>query len=71
MLMLVLVLKMLSLLHDMNRSHAEQAFRHLYVLATEPRCLAAIDVDTRQPVFAPVSIHMKPAPVPGMLLLGT
>lgn len=38
-----------------------QAFRHLYVLATEPRCLAAVDVQSRQPVFAPVAMHLQKA----------
>ena len=43
-----------------------QAFRHLYVLATEPRCLAAVDVHTRQPVFAPVSVQLQePQPAGG------
>ena len=41
-----------------NRSHL-QAFRHLYVLATEQRCAQAIDVDTWQPVFCPVELSLR------------
>lgn len=33
-----------------------QAFRHLYVLATEDRCVESVDVDTNQPVFVPLEI---------------
>ena len=33
-----------------------QALRHLYVLATEPRCVEAIDVDSRQSVYVPLSV---------------
>lgn len=32
-----------------NKSHL-QAFRHFWVLATEPRCLVARDVETHQPI---------------------
>lgn len=32
-----------------------QAFRHLYVLSAEPRSLDAIDVDTKQRVYVPLS----------------
>ena len=41
-----------------NKCHL-QAFRHLWVLAAEPRCLIARDVDTRRPISIPVSLHMK------------
>ncbi|EEA19657.1 Anaphase-promoting complex subunit 1 [Talaromyces marneffei ATCC 18224] len=41
-----------------NKCHL-QAFRHLWVLAAEPRCLIARDVDTRRPITIPVSLHMK------------
>ena len=41
-----------------NKCHL-QAFRHLWVLAAEPRCLVARDIDTRRPVPIPVSITMK------------
>ncbi|EED14058.1 20S cyclosome subunit (APC1/BimE), putative [Talaromyces stipitatus ATCC 10500] len=41
-----------------NKCHL-QAFRHLWVLAAEPRCLIARDVDTRRPIAIPVSLHMK------------
>ena len=40
-----------------------QAFRHLYALAAEPRCLEAVDVDTRQPVSVPVRITLDPTAV--------
>ena len=36
-----------------------QAFRHLWVLAAEPRCLVPRDMDTRRPLSLPVSITMK------------
>ncbi|KAK9834947.1 hypothetical protein WJX84_010452 [Apatococcus fuscideae] len=45
-----------------NRCHL-QAFRHLYALAAEPRCLEAVDVDTRQPVSVPVRITLDPTAV--------
>ena len=35
---------------------AVQALRHLYVVATEPRCVEAIDVDSRQSVYVPLSV---------------
>lgn len=41
-----------------NKCHL-QAFRHLWVLAAEPRCLITRDVDTRRPISIPVSLHMK------------
>ncbi|KAK3245121.1 hypothetical protein CYMTET_45294 [Cymbomonas tetramitiformis] len=41
-----------------NRCHL-QAFRHLYVLAAEARCVEAVDVDTWQPVYVPLSITVK------------
>jgi anaphase-promoting complex subunit 1 len=43
-----------------NRSHL-QAFRHFWVLATEPRCLVTKDVITGQPVGVPIIIRLKPA----------
>ncbi|KAF8621486.1 hypothetical protein AX15_007773 [Amanita polypyramis BW_CC] len=36
-----------------------QALRHLWVLAVEPRCLIARDVDTTEVVYLPVKITMK------------
>lgn len=42
-----------------NRSHL-QAFRHFWVLATEPRCLVTKDVVTGQPVSVPIIIRLKP-----------
>jgi anaphase-promoting complex subunit 1 len=41
-----------------NKCHL-QAFRHLWVLAAEPRCLVPRDVDTRRPILIPVSLVMK------------
>ncbi|KAF2968195.1 hypothetical protein GQX73_g5397 [Xylaria multiplex] len=41
-----------------NKSHL-QAFRHFWVLATDPRCLVTKDVATNTPVSVPVSIHLK------------
>lgn len=38
-----------------NRCHL-QAFRHLYVLATEARWIQTVDVDTGLPVYAPLEI---------------
>lgn len=31
-------------------------FRHLYVLASQPRCVEAVDVDSAQRVYVPLSI---------------
>ena len=36
-----------------------QAFRHLWVLAVEPRCLIAKDVNTRETVYLPVKIKLN------------
>lgn len=36
-----------------------QALRHLWVLAVEPRCLIARDVDTKEVVYLPLKITMK------------
>ncbi|KAE8695610.1 Anaphase-promoting complex subunit 1 [Hibiscus syriacus] len=41
-----------------NRCHL-QAFRHLYVLATEARWLQTIDVDTGLPVYAPLEVTIR------------
>ncbi|KAM0281143.1 hypothetical protein ACHAQH_003722 [Verticillium albo-atrum] len=41
-----------------NRAHL-QAFRHFWVLATDPRCLVAKDIATGQPISVPVHIRMK------------
>ncbi|KAG9443865.1 hypothetical protein H6P81_015205 [Aristolochia fimbriata] len=41
-----------------NRCHL-QAFRHLYVLATEPRVVHTVDVDTGLSVYAPIEVTMK------------
>ncbi|XP_058181037.1 anaphase-promoting complex subunit 1 isoform X3 [Rhododendron vialii] len=41
-----------------NRCHL-QAFRHLYVLATEARWVQTVDVDTGLPVYAPLEMTIK------------
>ncbi|GFY82115.1 E3 ubiquitin ligase [Actinidia rufa] len=41
-----------------NRCHL-QAFRHLYVLATEARWIQTVDVDTGLPVYAPLEVTVK------------
>lgn len=41
-----------------NKSYL-QALRHLWVLAVEPRCLVARDVDTGEVVYLPVKIQVK------------
>ena len=43
-----------------NRCHL-QAFRHIYVLAAEQRCITTIDVDTGRPCFCPLEIEYEPA----------
>jgi hypothetical protein len=40
-----------------NRAHI-QAARHLWVLAVEPRCLIARDVETGEPVFLPIRLRV-------------
>ncbi|KAK4244968.1 hypothetical protein C7999DRAFT_16812 [Corynascus novoguineensis] len=42
-----------------NRSHL-QAFRHFWVLATEPRCLVTKDLVTNQSLNVPIHIHLRP-----------
>ncbi len=46
---------------SMDNSCHLQAFRHLYVLAQEPRCVQAVDVDTAQLVYAPIAIEVDKA----------
>jgi len=41
-----------------NRSHL-QAFRHFWVLATDPRCFVTKDLTTGQPINIPVQIELK------------
>ena len=36
-----------------------QAYRHLYVLATEQRCVHTVDVHTQMPVVVPLAITLK------------
>ncbi|CAK7270437.1 Anaphase-promoting complex subunit 1 [Sporothrix epigloea] len=42
-----------------NGSHL-QAFRHFWVLATEPRCLVTKDLATGQPISVPIFVHLRP-----------
>ncbi|CAN1174838.1 Anaphase-promoting complex subunit 1 [Linum perenne] len=41
-----------------NRCHL-QAFRHLYVLATEARWIQTVDVDSGLPVYVPIEVSIK------------
>lgn len=41
-----------------NKCHL-QAFRHLWVLAAEPRCLIPRDLDTRRPISLPIIITTR------------
>lgn len=41
-----------------NKSHL-QAFRHFWVLATEPRCVVPRDVDTHRPISLPISVILR------------
>ncbi|ORY35597.1 hypothetical protein BCR39DRAFT_510961 [Naematelia encephala] len=41
-----------------NRAYP-QAFRHLWALAVEPRCLIARDVDTGETVYLPVKLKLR------------
>ena len=41
-----------------NKSHL-QAFRHFWVLAAEPRCLVAKDIDTNQIIPMPITITLR------------
>ncbi|EPE02615.1 apc1 protein [Ophiostoma piceae UAMH 11346] len=43
-----------------NGSHL-QAFRHFWVLATEPRCLVTKDAATGQPISIPILVYLKPS----------
>ncbi|KAJ4490696.1 hypothetical protein J3R30DRAFT_122797 [Lentinula aciculospora] len=46
-----------------------QALRHLWVLAVEPRCLVARDVETKEVVYLPVKITMKEGKAIGTMQL--
>eukprot|EP00116_Pleurobrachia_bachei_P014383 sb/3474645/ len=46
-------------LQDDNTYHL-QAFRHLWVVATEPRLLTTVDEDTNEPCHVPVTITTSP-----------
>lgn len=45
--------------HSIDNRYHLQAFRHLYVLAVEPRVLIPENVITRQPCYVPVEIRFK------------
>jgi hypothetical protein len=47
----------------LTASAAPQAFRHLYVLAVEHRCLETVDTLTRQPCAVPVQIQLHSCPL--------
>ncbi|KAL2629518.1 hypothetical protein R1flu_014204 [Riccia fluitans] len=51
-----------------HRCHL-QAFRHLYVLATEARCVQTIDVDTGLPVFVPLEMTIHDSDLQGETIL--
>ncbi|KAL4805434.1 negative regulator of mitosis [Aspergillus unguis] len=44
-----------------NKCHL-QAFRHLWVLAAEPRCLVPRDLDSRRPVSIPITVRTLDGP---------
>lgn len=52
-----------SVLSSDNRAYLP-ALRHLWVLAVEPRCLIARDVDTKEVVYLPMKIRLKDATSP-------
>lgn len=39
-----------------------QAFRHLWALAAEPRCLVARDVDTKETIYLPLKLKVQEGP---------
>jgi anaphase-promoting complex subunit 1 len=41
-----------------SRAHL-QAFRHFWVLATEPRCLVVRDVDSGRAISMPITVHFR------------
>ncbi|CAM6126514.1 unnamed protein product [Calypogeia fissa] len=51
-----------------HRCHL-QAFRHLYVLATEARCVRTIDVDTGLPVVVPLEMTVKESDFQGEVIV--
>lgn len=48
-----------------NRVHL-QAFRHLWVLAAEARCIVVEDIDTQRPVHMPLKVTLKNGEVRNM-----
>ncbi len=48
-----------------NLPFPAQAFRHLYVLAAQPRSVQAIDVDSLSPVHVPLEVTLRSSAVPG------
>lgn len=53
-----------------NRAYP-QAFRHLWALAVEPRCLIARDVDTRKSIFLPIKVKVRGKPGDNSLISPT
>lgn len=49
--------------HVMDNQAHLQAFRHLWVLAAEPRCVVVRDVETGRAVSVPVVVVLVPVPV--------
>jgi len=56
-----IVCSVLPILADSPEDNASylQALRHLYVLATEPRCIEAFDADTGEACYAPLLVVLK------------
>ena len=50
-----------------NRYHL-QAFRHLYVLAVEARCVEAVDVESGESNLVPLTVHLKGGAAPLQLV---
>jgi len=49
-------------LNTLDNSCHLQAFRHLYVLAAQPRCVEARDVDSKQLVYVPLGVTTSQQP---------
>eukprot|EP00727_Mastigamoeba_balamuthi_P002198 m51a1_g11976 anaphase promoting complex subunit 1 (1501) ;mRNA; r:840808-846266 len=49
-------------LHSSDERHCLQAFRHLYVLAAQCRCVVSCDVDTKQLCRTDISVCLERAP---------
>ena len=65
----ILTTPILQILHPRPHTRARrppppQAFRHLYVMAAQPRSVDAVDVDSHAPVYVPLEITLAPPPTP-------